>query len=92
MNLQKTCKDRQADLVLHARCDDVMRMVIEALGLQLPVYERVDTYILECCQVHSRKHTSTMLSLLAADGLKCPLPMLMKLTIRIQVGRCLPHL
>ncbi|KAK9861379.1 hypothetical protein WJX84_010603 [Apatococcus fuscideae] len=50
VNLQKTCKDRQADLVLHAKCDDVMRTVIEALGLQLPVYRRVDTYILQCSQ------------------------------------------
>lgn len=85
VNLQKTCKDRQADLVVNAKCDDVMRTVIEALGLQLPVYERMDSYVLECSQVHNRKQTSTMLSLLAADGLKCPLPMLMKLAIRIQV-------
>ena len=85
VNLQKTCKDRHAQLLLHAKCDDVMRTVISALRLQLPVWKRVDTYLLECVLSRSRSQTTATLSLLAADGLKCPLPMLMQVSISIQV-------
>ena len=86
VNLQQTCKDKHADVVLHAKCDDVMRTLVGALGLQLPVYQRRDTFILECTLTCSRKQTSAALSLLAADGLQCPLPMLHHVSIQIQVA------
>ena len=62
-----------------------MRTVVSALGLQLPVWKRVDTYLLECSLSRSRKQTTASISLLAADQLQCPLPMLMQVSISIQV-------
>ena len=35
INLQKTRMDPHADLVIHAKCDDVMRMVLPKLGITL---------------------------------------------------------
>lgn len=40
VNLQWTPKDDLAALKLHGRCDDVMRLLMEELGLQIPGYER----------------------------------------------------
>lgn len=37
---QWTPKDDLAALKLHGRCDDVMRLLMEELGLQIPSYER----------------------------------------------------
>lgn len=37
-NLQKTPLDKKAALVIHARCDDVMNMVMQSLGLQCPAF------------------------------------------------------
>ncbi|POI25644.1 hypothetical protein CIB84_010607 [Bambusicola thoracicus] len=40
VNLQWTPKDDLAALKLHGRCDDVMRLLMEELGLQIPGYDR----------------------------------------------------
>lgn len=37
---QWTPKDDLAALKLHGRCDDVMRLLMEELGLQIPGYDR----------------------------------------------------
>ena len=39
-NLQPTKQDRKADLNIHTYVDDVMRMVMENLGLDIPQYDR----------------------------------------------------
>lgn len=38
--LQWTPKDDLAALKLHGRCDDVMRLVMAELGLDIPRYDR----------------------------------------------------
>ena len=42
VNLQKTTKDKKAALVIHAKCDEVMRLVAGHLDLKIPDYERTD--------------------------------------------------
>ena len=42
INLQKTCKDTQAALVIHAKCDAVMGSLASQLGLSIPSYRRED--------------------------------------------------
>uniref|UniRef100_A0A8I6A4L4 Regulatory protein SIR2 homolog 7 n=1 Tax=Rattus norvegicus TaxID=10116 RepID=A0A8I6A4L4_RAT len=40
VNLQWTPKDDWAALKLHGKCDDVMRLLMDELGLEIPVYNR----------------------------------------------------
>lgn len=42
VNLQKTPKNKLADLVIHGNCDQVMQQVMHALQRPIPVYERWD--------------------------------------------------
>jgi len=49
-NLQKTPLDSFATLVIHAKCDDVMKMVMEKLSYQIPVWQmkkRIEVKLLE---------------------------------------------
>ena len=45
VNLQQTPKDKKAHLVIHAKADDVMRHVMDSLGLPVPAYRRTDTLV-----------------------------------------------
>ena len=38
VNLQKTPLNSVADLVIHAKCDDVMTMLMERLGIAIPSF------------------------------------------------------
>ena len=38
-NLQKTPLDHYATLVIHAKCDDIMKGLMERLGYQIPVWQ-----------------------------------------------------
>lgn len=40
LSLQWTPKDDLAALKLHGRCDDVMRLLMVELGLEIPCYDR----------------------------------------------------
>lgn len=40
VTLQWTPKDDLAALKLHGRCDDVMRLLMAELGLEIPRYDR----------------------------------------------------
>ncbi|XP_074870329.1 NAD-dependent protein deacetylase sirtuin-7 isoform X2 [Carettochelys insculpta] len=42
VNLQWTPKDDLAVLKLHGKCDDVMRLLLEELGLEIPCYDSPD--------------------------------------------------
>ncbi|CAM9384627.1 unnamed protein product [Ectocarpus sp. 12 AP-2014] len=45
VNLQKTCKDARAAIVIRAKIDAVMRCVMQELGIPLPVYRRTETLV-----------------------------------------------
>eukprot|EP01112_Ceratiomyxa_fruticulosa_P019966 TRINITY_DN666_c0_g2_i2.p1 TRINITY_DN666_c0_g2~~TRINITY_DN666_c0_g2_i2.p1 ORF type:complete len:333 (-),score=44.16 TRINITY_DN666_c0_g2_i2:124-1122(-) len=38
VNLQSTPQDRHASVIIHAKCDQVMEMVMEKLGIEIPAY------------------------------------------------------
>ncbi|XP_053489911.1 NAD-dependent protein deacetylase sirtuin-7 [Ictalurus furcatus] len=40
VNLQWTPKDDLATLKIHGKCDDVMRLLMEELGVEIPTYDR----------------------------------------------------
>ncbi|XP_076879601.1 NAD-dependent protein deacetylase sirtuin-7 [Brachyhypopomus gauderio] len=42
VNLQWTPKDDLATLKIHGKCDDVMRLLMEELGVEIPTYNRMD--------------------------------------------------
>jgi len=39
VNLQRTPKDRHADLIIHGKCDDVMTRLMNLLNVNIPQYE-----------------------------------------------------
>ena len=49
-NLQKTPLDNMAALVIHAKCDDIMKLLMEKLGYNIPVWQmkkRVEVSLIE---------------------------------------------
>lgn len=44
VNLQKTPKNKAADVVIHARCDEVMQTVMQHMGRKIPCYDRWDHF------------------------------------------------
>ena len=50
INLQKTTSDPYATLVIHGKCDDVMKIVMQKLSYQIPVWQmkkRIEVKLLE---------------------------------------------
>ncbi|KAF6263087.1 SIR2-family protein HDAC1 [Scenedesmus sp. NREL 46B-D3] len=69
VNLQATPKDKKAHCVVHAHVDEVMSVIMEQLGIPIPVYTRTDRVQL------SGNSWSFTLSISSLHGLSCPLPM-----------------
>lgn len=44
VNLQKTPKNKAANIVIHARCDEVMQSVMNHMGRTIPCYDRWDHF------------------------------------------------
>lgn len=57
VNLQKTPKDKHARVIVHARCDDVMRRVMQRLRLPVPPFVRRDRFALRTwvCQADAEQ-------------------------------------
>ena len=91
INLQKTPKDRKADLVIHAKCDEVMQQVMAQLRMPLPAYTRQDAV----CVTHTVKKAkafqddapsfSCTIHVHSTHGPKCPLPLVQQADISFQV-------
>ncbi|XP_008574515.1 PREDICTED: NAD-dependent protein deacetylase sirtuin-7 isoform X3 [Galeopterus variegatus] len=77
VNLQWTPKDDWAALKLHGKCDDVMQLLMDELGLEIPIYNRTPSslwrplYVLvrkaatvgsPCAEAERRPHLGTGVS------------------------------
>ncbi|XP_031555893.1 NAD-dependent protein deacetylase sirtuin-7-like [Actinia tenebrosa] len=81
VNLQWTPKDECATLKINARCDDVMRMVMNKLGLEIPEYKRSCDPLFTLAtplqpqelNTHSTKSLTPLMDPLNMDPLHTPL-------------------
>jgi mono-ADP-ribosyltransferase sirtuin 6 len=48
VNLQKTPKNRHADLVIHGRCEEVIACVMDFLDRAVPTFVRQEAFELRC--------------------------------------------
>jgi thiamine pyrophosphate-dependent acetolactate synthase large subunit-like protein len=55
VNLQRTPKHKLADLVLHARCDEVMQQVMHELQRPIPSYCRWDRFHLRLWRAYTKR-------------------------------------
>ena len=78
VNLQPTPKDKAAALVIRRRCDDVLRVVMAALQLQVPRYVRHDALLVRHVTGNGSvvRGTSFALHICSSHGAKCPIPWL----------------
>jgi mono-ADP-ribosyltransferase sirtuin 6 len=89
VNLQSTPKDGKAALVIHAKVDGVMRVVMRELGVPMPSYIRTDSVLvshaLERKLLSSRLGSTAVLtlSLGSVHGEGCPLPWLASATVSL---------
>ena len=91
INLQKTPKDKKADLVIHAKCDAIMQQVLARLDIPLPPYIRQDAV----CVSHTVKKAksssdetpsfSCTIHVHSVHGPKCPLPLVQQVDITFEV-------
>ncbi|KAL3132439.1 hypothetical protein ABBQ32_008995 [Trebouxia sp. C0010 RCD-2024] len=92
INLQKTPKDSKADLVIHAKCDEIMQQVMAQLRIPLPAYTRQDAV----CVSHTVKKAKSIhedtpsfsctIHVQSVHGPKCPLPLVQQVDLSFQDG------
>ena len=97
VNLQKTPKDKKANLVIHARCDDLMSALMCQLQHPLPSYTRQDAVLVS----HSLKKGKQLLngtqrysctiSVESIHGPKCPMPLIQQIELQFEVSM-LPYM
>ena len=91
INLQKTPKDKKADLIIHAKCDDIMQHLMTRLKIPVPVYIRKDAVVVThtATAAKPRSDGSSMVSCTIAvqsiHGLSCPMPLVCRVEISFQV-------
>ena len=91
INLQRTPKDKKADLVIHAKCDEILQQVVSRLGIPIPSYVRQDAV----CVSHTVKRAkgfqpdapsfSCTIHVRSVHGPKCPLPLVQQVDISFEV-------
>ena len=91
INLQRTPKDKKADVVIHAKCDAILQQVMFRLGIPLPSYTRQDAV----CVSHTVKRAkafqpnapsfSCTIHVQSVHGPKCPLPLVQQVDINFEV-------
>lgn len=76
VNLQKTPKDKKANLVIHGRVDKVIIGAMEFLKLQIPPFVRIDLFQVILTQALSidKKYVNWTLQVASAHGRRAPLP------------------
>jgi NAD+-dependent protein deacetylase sirtuin 6 len=92
VNLQRTPKDKKADLVISARCEEVMAALMRELAMPIPAFVREDTLLVRHSQdkpVHGPDDTWSFgfrLSISSAHGPGCPNPMVKAVTLSFPVS------
>jgi mono-ADP-ribosyltransferase sirtuin 6 len=88
VNLQPTPKDTAASLVIRRRCDDVMRVVMAALQLQVPRYVRHDALLVRHVTGNGSvaQGTCFTLHICSSHGPKCPIPWLAAIHVAFPDG------
>lgn len=76
VNLQKTPKDKKADVVIHGFVDKVVAGVMESLNMQIPPYVRIDLFQIILNQSLSRdeRYINWTLRVASVHGLASQLP------------------
>ena len=91
INLQKTPKDKKANLVIHARCDEVVQQLTSQMQLPIPLYTRQDSLLVTHVLKKGRMlqdgvlSVSCTLRLQSTHGQKCPLPLVQQVDVDFQV-------
>ena len=80
VNLQKTPKDKQAAMTMHARCDHVLAGVMRHLRRPILAFVRTDTVVVRHEQSrplagHESPLVHVRVELGSVHGPRCPLPM-----------------
>ncbi|KAA0190618.1 hypothetical protein HAZT_HAZT012039 [Hyalella azteca] len=72
VNLQWTPKDKEATMKINGKCDTVMKLVMDFLGVEIPRYDRSEDLIFEMATpLHPEElHTTTRPSLIPPDDNK----------------------
>ncbi|KAK9810436.1 hypothetical protein WJX72_010681 [[Myrmecia] bisecta] len=87
INLQKTPKDKKADLVIHAKCDGVLRCVVDRLKLPVPQFVRRDCVVVGHKQAKPRKGKQGQwllgytLYVTSPHGVQCAMPMVESVSV-----------
>ncbi|EFJ49104.1 hypothetical protein VOLCADRAFT_59916, partial [Volvox carteri f. nagariensis] len=86
VNLQKTPKDRRANLIIRSRVDLVMALLMKELGMQVPPYIRTERLVVE----HELSHSGgggggrvLTVRVRSQHGRHCPLPMVESVQISV---------
>jgi hypothetical protein len=97
VNLQKTPKDKKADLKINAKSDRVMSLLMDHLEYVIPRYSRTDSYLAgHRCTIKSRRKKggssssksptklfSCKVFLSSSHGSKCPIPSIESASVTI---------
>ena len=90
INLQDTPKNKKADLVIHARCDVIMKQLMTRLHMPIPAYVRQDSVVVvqttKPAKSGSSSSFSCVLSVQSIHGPLCPLPLVKEVEISFEVS------
>lgn len=95
VNLQETPKDHRADLVIHAKCDQVMALLLKHMEVKVPPYIRVDKarisyHVLFPTSAHHKpfdlgvRGSGIKLIFSSIHHPKCPLPFVQSLRVELE--------
>lgn len=95
VNLQATPKDQRADLVIHAKCDQVMAQLLKHMEVKVPPYVRVDKarishHVLFPTPAHRKpfshgiRGSGIKLIFSSIHHPKCPLPFVKSLSVELE--------
>ena len=92
VNLQKTPKDKKANLVIHAKSDDVMQQLISRLQMPIGPYTREDAvcigHSLKMTKPAQERNNSCTIYVRSIHGPKCPMPLVQQVDISFEVCNC----